>query len=220
MKSITRAALMGALLLSATAANAVTYITQTLTFASGVPGTNSQSLALFNTPNRTLQSVSIYWQPHVTTAGTILMSSGSGNTRILTAAFTLNSVLTSSAFNLTTAMTGTSGNFTVAGQGTSALVPFNLTGNGSLTPTNLAPFIGSGTISIQHSLQKLATTITRVSGGNGNTSAGIPSATGGGELLVVFGIEPLPEPATWVMFITGFGLIGASLRQKRRAPAA
>ena len=29
----------------------------------------------------------------------------------------------------------------------------------------------------------------------------------------------VPEPATWAMMIAGFGLAGASLRQRRRAPA-
>lgn len=32
--------------------------------------------------------------------------------------------------------------------------------------------------------------------------------------------EPIPEPASWAMMIAGFGLVGASLRRRRRALAA
>jgi hypothetical protein len=41
-----------------------------------------------------------------------------------------------------------------------------------------------------------------------------------GETLVPPPPEPVPEPASWAMLITGFGMIGAGLRRRRRMAGA
>jgi hypothetical protein len=37
--------------------------------------------------------------------------------------------------------------------------------------------------------------------------------------LLVFTMEPIPEPQTWAMLIAGFGLVGAAMRRRRLAVA-
>jgi hypothetical protein len=38
--------------------------------------------------------------------------------------------------------------------------------------------------------------------------------------LQFFGPEPVPEPASWVMLVAGFGAVGAALRRRRTVAAA
>ena len=40
-----------------------------------------------------------------------------------------------------------------------------------------------------------------------------------GSIVFERGAPPVPEPATWAMLITGFGLVGASMRRRRAALA-
>ena len=62
------------------------------------------------------------------------------------------------------------------------------------------------------------------SGWNGGTFAGAVDnfsfAFGGNSQTYNFEVAAVPEPATWAMMITGFGLAGAALRRRRSATAA
>lgn len=55
--------------------------------------------------------------------------------------------------------------------------------------------------------------------GGGGTDGGVPGGgtgggTGGGGGIIV---TPVPEPASWIMLLTGFALIGWALRRRQRA---
>ena len=55
--------------------------------------------------------------------------------------------------------------------------------------------------------------------GTGTSSAGNGTLDEDSGVGIVVGHEIVPEPSSWAMLITGFGLVGASMR-RRRAQAA
>ena len=55
----------------------------------------------------------------------------------------------------------------------------------------------------------------RNTGGNGAFQGERPRMQ-----LHFFGPEPVPEPPTWVMVVTGFGAVAAALRRRRTVTAA
>ena len=46
-----------------------------------------------------------------------------------------------------------------------------------------------------------------------------PDGYNGGITNLTFSIDPVPEPSIWAMLITGFGLVGATLRRRRAVVA-
>lgn len=86
----------------------------------------------------------------------------------------------------------------------------------SFSADDINPFIGGSTIAVSNSLNNLTSVLT-VIGGQGNFDA---TSTGnlGGQLIIQYNfLDPIPEPGTWAMLISGFGLTGASMRRRRRA---
>lgn len=55
-----------------------------------------------------------------------------------------------------------------------------------------------------------------------NTAATVAVGVGGATSYIdpVFSIQAVPEPATWAMLVTGFGLAGAMMRRRRPAAVA
>ena len=90
--------------------------------------------------------------------------------------------------------------------------PFNI------TPFNLAPTSGSGSFSValapNTTYEFSFTNYGNLGGYNGDASASFAfdwTIDGGGGVV--------PEPASWAMLITGFGLVGAGMRRRRHQTA-
>lgn len=65
------------------------------------------------------------------------------------------------------------------------------------------------------SIEILGDVVFRNTGGNGAFQAERP------RMQVDFlGVEPVPEPASWMMLVAGFGAVGATLRRRRAVTAA
>ena len=60
------------------------------------------------------------------------------------------------------------------------------------------------------SIEILGDIVFRNTGGNGAFQAERPRMQ-----IDFLGVEPVPEPASWVMLLTGFGAVGAALRRRR-----
>ncbi len=52
--------------------------------------------------------------------------------------------------------------------------------------------------------------------GGGGTDGGVPGGSSGGTGGAV--VTPVPEPASWIMLLTGFALIGWAMRRRQRHP--
>ena len=65
------------------------------------------------------------------------------------------------------------------------------------------------------SIEILGDMVYRNTGGNGAFQGERPRMQ-----LQFFGPEPVPEPASWVMLVAGFGAVGAALRRRRTVAAA
>jgi hypothetical protein len=68
--------------------------------------------------------------------------------------------------------------------------------------------------------QSIGRRMTYTFGGKTVTSVVFGSSQNSFEFDNIATLSAVPEPATWAMMITGFGLAGASLRQRRRQTAA
>jgi hypothetical protein len=208
-------------MLSASAAQAVITITQTLNFNSASSASVSQLLNQYNVAGSALQSVTFLWRPDPT-ATTATIVSTSGNNRTFTATATLTSSLTSSAFStISAAQTAGTGTFAVNGKVTvttpfTTLTPSYTGLNAGLTSSQgTAAFIGSGTVAILNTVA-LTSFVATPTGGGGNFTA-TSNAHSGGSLLVTYigsDVTPLPEPDSWILMLIGFGAIGASMRRR------
>ena len=68
--------------------------------------------------------------------------------------------------------------------------------------------------------QSIGRRMTYTFGGKTVTSVVFASSQNSFEFDNIATVSAVPEPATWAMLITGFGLAGATLRQRRRQTAA
>lgn len=218
-----KVSLVAAALMTASAASAVVTIVQTLNFSSAVPGSSSQAFNQYNVAGSTLTAVTFSWTE--TISGPLTITSSSGNSRTLNATVSADSVLSSNAFNLTSTLTGTTPNFVLGGRGTSAATSVTATGTNTITPASVTPFLGSGTVIVLNSLNNLALTLNKVAGGSGNAAITGATISSTGTLVVTYTgtdvvVGSVPEPGTWAMMITGFGLVGMGMRRARAvAPA-
>lgn len=225
MKRFVLGAAMAVAMVSASAAQAVVYIktqVQNLTFASAAPGTNTQQLLRFNPVNgRVLTAVSIrFFADPAALANTVKIDNGSGNTRNVTANYSMTNALTSSAFNLSTAFTSNSITYLLVKS--SPITTYDLSfsgGQATLNPANVTPFVGSGSIAILDTFSAVVQSSAVYQGGKGNTT--ITGSTGTSRLEVIYTYtDPAPEPGTWVTMVLGFGLIGAAMRKRQASIAA
>lgn len=101
------------------------------------------------------------------------------------------------------------GNFYFSAAGTS--VPFSFSGNG-IGGSFSAPFIvGNNTIEVFFNNNS------GINSGNGPLTGGPGSLALVG--TVTYDAGTVPEPASWIMLITSFGLVGAAQRRRRLAHA-
>lgn len=102
------------------------------------------------------------------------------------------------------------GNFYFSAAGTS--VPFSFSGNG-IGGSFSAPFIvGNNTIEVFFNNNNSG-----INSGNGPLTGGPGSLALVG--TVTYDAGTVPEPASWIMLITGFGLVGAAQRRRLLAHA-
>ncbi len=227
--------------MAAQAANAVVVVgltsTQTLNFAPTATGA-SQTLT-FNRFNQgtlgagtrfLLTGVRITYTPAAAgTLSTVTVISNSGNKRTLIDTVTATTTLSSSAF------TTFGGNI----RGVSDVLDFNtsiLSGNAqnvvrtanisysavspitAPTITNVAPYVGTGSISVTKAITNIVNTITTPSGGAGNASFQSGDYKGTFQIIYTYN-DLLPEPGSWATMILGFGAIGVAMRRRRTALA-
>ena len=92
-------------------------------------------------------------------------------------------------------------------------------GNGFILAdfTSMSPFTGSGTVCTDGSCSIGGSTIPAIFVG-GNPMTYSPPFTGqnnpGISHVSLYGASTVPEPATWLMMIVGFGLVGLALRRR------
>lgn len=153
-----------------------------------------------------------------TLTGAINVESASGNTRNGAISYEMTSRLQSgSLFNLTDTAGSPSLAFAVSGFST---VNVN-TGQAALQASNvfnaatLAPYVGSGSISVTHSISNFISTLVLDGGGQGNLRGNSNGSVSGSVQVEYFFNDPIPEPSAWAMLIVGFGLTGATLRRQR-----
>ena len=96
----------------------------------------------------------------------------------------------------------------------------NGTNLGSFTANSSSPNIGQWFEPASpgprfRSIEILGDMVYRNTGGNGAFQGERPRMQ-----LQFFGPEPVPEPASWVMLVAGFGAVGAALRRRRTVTAA
>jgi len=83
------------------------------------------------------------------------------------------------------------------------------------TPTGTSGYDNSSGRTSGNTFRIYGDPMIRAPGGGGNPcNTNLPLGCGGGQPSV-----PVPEPAAWALMIAGFGLAGASLRQRRRLAA-
>ena len=144
---------------------------------------------------------------------------------------TINSVATLNAFNrnweydFTTGASAATftGNWSLSVAGDNRFGIFGIYSFDGQSPSNITPFAfiptsGSGSFAVvlapNTTYAFSFTNFGNLGGYNGDASASfafdwaIDGGTGG-----------VPEPASWAMLITGFGLVGAGMRQRRRQTA-
>ncbi|OYQ28679.1 hypothetical protein CHU93_08960 [Sandarakinorhabdus cyanobacteriorum] len=91
----------------------------------------------------------------------------------------------------------------------------NTSSSGNFTPSTFVPYVGTGNFTVTHALANLLSDITLTTGGRGNLR-GEANANVNGTFVIQYSyLDPVPEPASWAMLITGFGLIGATARRRR-----
>lgn len=91
----------------------------------------------------------------------------------------------------------------------------NGTGLGNFTANSAAPNLGQWFEPATpgprfRTIEILGEIVYRNTGGNGAFQSERPRMQ-----LSFFGAEPVPEPASWVMLLTGFGSVGVMLRRRR-----
>lgn len=96
----------------------------------------------------------------------------------------------------------------------------NGTNLGSFTADSTGPSIGQYFEPDQlgprfRSIEILGDMVFRNTGGNGAFQGERPRMQ-----IDFLGVEPVPEPASWVMLVAGFGAVGATLRRRRTLAAA
>ncbi len=168
----------------------------------------------------TLTSISIILTRNIN--ATITLNNGSGNARSGDLSFTMDSNLSSNPlFSFTNQLGSTAIPFNIAGgtQGPISTGTLGGTAINNLSPTNFAPYVGTGNISLTHSLSNFLSTVVFSGGGSGSLR-GTSSGTVSGDFQIVYNyLDPLPEPGTWAMLLTGFFGVGIAARRQRRLPA-
>ena len=117
----------------------------------------------------------------------------------------------------------TGGPFTALNPTISNLLFFGPGNNPFSGPSGPALFVGSGYVGLAYNEPSAHYSASFVAGGAGNVTAYV-GAEGGdnvGPLMdnFRFSITAVPEPATWLSMILGFGGIGAMMRRRRAGPA-
>jgi len=117
----------------------------------------------------------------------------------------------------------TGGSFTALNPTISNLLFFGPGNNPFFGPSGSTLFVGSGYVGLEYNEPSAHYSASFVAGGSGNVTAYV-GAEGGdnvGPLMdnFRFSITSVPEPATWLTMILGFGGIGAMMRRRRAVPA-
>jgi hypothetical protein len=170
----------------------------------------------------TLQSISIVLTRTIN--ADITLVNGSGNARAGNLRFTMDSTFgAGSLFGFTNQLGSTSVPFSIAGQSQGPISSGRLTTTSfnNFAPTNFSPYTGTGDIALTHSLSNFLSTAVFTGGGQGNLR-GTSTGTVSGDFQIIYNyLDPLPEPGTWAMLLTGFFGVGAVARRQRRvAPTA
>jgi hypothetical protein len=169
----------------------------------------------------TLTSISILLTRSID--ATITLDNGSGNARTGNLTFTMDSNFSSNPlFGFTNQLGSTVIPFNIAGgtQGPISTGTLGGTAINNFSPSNFAAYIGTGDILLTHSLSNFISAATFTGGGSGSLR-GTSSGTVSGEFQIIYTyLDPLPEPGTWAMLLTGFFGVGAAARRQRRASAA
>lgn len=168
----------------------------------------------------TLQSISISYTSQI--GGTITLVNGSGNARNGTLTYQINNSLVIGNGSPISTLTNTVGAgvnipFTIAAQsqGNLGFGSANTLTTNSFTPPSLTPYIGTGTLTVAQSVANLFSDVTLASGGKGNLRGNANANINGAFTITYNYLDPLPEPQSWAMLITGFGLVGGVMRRQR-----
>lgn len=150
--------------------------------------------------------------------GVITLVNGSGNARTGSLQFEMTSTL--SAGSLFT-LADQAGNAAIAinipkqSQGNLGFANVNTTASNVFTPGSFTPYLGAGTISVSHSISDFLSSVILTSGGSGSLSGTAAGSVSGNLKVEYYYDDPVPEPASWLMLVTGFGLAGAISRRRR-----
>lgn len=149
----------------------------------------------------------------------ITLENGSGNARTGTLRFTMDSLFDAgSLFGFTNQMGSTTIPFTIAGGSQGPISSGRLTTSASnnFSPADFSPYTGTGNIALTHSIGNFLSTAVFTGGGQGNLR-GTSSGTVAGDFQIIYNyLDPLPEPGTWAMLLTGFFGVGAVARRQRQ----
>lgn len=160
-------------------------------------------------------------------AGSITLNNGSANTRDGTLFYTIDSNFTLGLPSGDEVITGTPGGnasipFSIPrqGQGTYGFGSTDTSAVNNFQPTDFVPYTGTGSFTVTHSLSNFFSDVVLNSGGKGNLTGTSTASIVGSFTIEYLYDDPIPEPASWMMLITGFGLTGGALRRRRAAATA
>lgn len=161
-------------------------------------------------------------------AGSITLNNGSANARDGALLYRIDSSFTLGLPSGDEVITGTPGgnasipfNIPRQAQGTYGFGSADTSAVNNFQPTDFVPYTGTGSFTVSHSLSNFFSDVVL----NGNDGKGNLTGTSTASIVGSFTIEylyddPIPEPASWMMLITGFGLTGGALRRRRAAATA
>lgn len=150
--------------------------------------------------------------------GSITLDNGSGNARTGTLQFEVDSTLSAGSLFTLTDQAGNAAidiNIPRQSQGGLGLADVNTAASNVFTPSSFTPYVGTGTISVTHSISNFLSSVFLTSGGSGSLSGTASGTVSGNFTIEYLYDDPIPEPASWAMLLAGFGLTGAAMRRSR-----
>lgn len=229
MKKIIAGIIASAALAGAASATVITTSTQTINFGGTTDFNQSSNFSLFDSTLGTLLSVTIADSYGFTSTVTVTNQAASASSGYARTESTLT--IGSSDSNINSAftdllgggnaldLTGGKVNYSLASGGSTSGSSNVATNNYSAT-TSLAQYlayfsaVGGGTANVFGST--FTSTVQQNTGGN-STSSQVTSGQGSFSIYYTYDNSTagaVPEPATWVMMIGGFGLVGYGLRRR------